>query len=51
MHRILQQEGESHERREQRKVLDWREDRLDQAADGRLAVTVPHEDVLCLPPD
>ena len=39
-----------HERRERRKVLDWQEDRLDQAADGRLAVTVPHEDVLCLPP-
>ena len=39
-----------HERRDGRKILDWQEDRLDQAAEGRLAVTVPHEDVLCLPP-
>jgi hypothetical protein len=40
----------AHERRERRRILAWQEDRLDQAAEGRLAVTVPHEDVLCLPP-
>lgn len=39
-----------HERRERARILDWQEDRLDQAAALRLAVTVPHEDVLCLPP-
>lgn len=37
------------ERRESGRIEDWLEDRLDQADAQRLAVTVPHQDVLALP--
>lgn len=40
----------AHERRDWRKVMEWEEARLDQAAAGRLAAHVGHEDLLCLPP-
>lgn len=36
--------------REGWRVREWLDDRLDRAETGRLSVTVPHEDVLCLPP-
>lgn len=39
-----------HERREWRKIEDWREARIAQAEQQRLAAHVAHEDVLCLPP-
>lgn len=38
-----------HAGRDAPRVLAWREARLGQAAEGRLSVTVPHEDLLCLP--
>jgi SAM-dependent methyltransferase len=39
----------AHERREAWRIEAWREARLAQAEAGRLSVTVPHRDVLCLP--
>ncbi len=36
--------------REHGRIRAWLEDRLDQADALRLSATVPHEDVLCLPP-
>ncbi|MCW8085286.1 methyltransferase domain-containing protein [Sabulicella glaciei] len=39
----------AHERRDWARVEAWRAARLEQAARGRLAATVGHEDVLCLP--
>lgn len=39
-----------HETREGARIQAWAEARSRQAEDLRLAVRVPHRDVLCLPP-
>jgi hypothetical protein len=38
------------ERRAARRVVRWNLARLAQAQAGRLAIRVPHQDLLCLPP-